>query len=433
MKWKQAGWLVIGVSLLIGCARHAAAQVIDAYFPAFVGSLSGNTVLSRPHPEDQNLGVRLGSFVLQPRLTESIGYDSNLDGVPNGHGSPVIESQASTGIASDWSRNSLDAYFGVDDRRYPSRSIQNETDWTASLGGSHQIGNDQLFGSYNHLELTERPGDLGATDITRALPFSVDDIRLGYTIGDVGRFSFTPDVNFRGLGFSSSLLTNGAPDSQRDRDILQAELTSRYEFSPQRDLLVVLRGTQIDYTKTPVGSISGNSNGVSLLTGLDYAATGVFRYRFLVGYQIRDYVNRQVSNLSAPTVEASVMWFPSGLTAVTATARRDIEDAADESLAGFTYTSGRLSVEHEYRRNLLLNGYVEVQHGDFRATGRQLANTPFAQSASTQNVYQVGAGATWLISSNLRASLQGGIADRSGAGAGSYRENSASLSLTFVI
>ena len=83
-----------------------------------------------------------------------------------------------------------------------------------------------------------------------------------------------------------------------------------------------------------MGSRNANSNGGAILTGLDYPAPGSnFRFRVLAGIQTRVYVSSAYSNLTAPIVEASVIWTPTRLTTLTLLARRDIEDAADETIA----------------------------------------------------------------------------------------------------
>jgi len=197
--------------------------------------------------------------------------------------------------------------------------------------------------------------------------------------------------------------------------------------------VLVLRGTEIDYNSLPAGTPSPNSIGGTVLAGLDYAAAGVFRYRILVGYQLRSYASRDIASLSAPTVEASVIWTPTRLTTVTGTLRNDIEDAADQSITGFTYTAARLSVDHELRRNILLNAFGDIQHGAFPSTSAALASTVLAQSASTQNVYDGGLGVTLLLNRNMRLSARYILGDHSsgGAGGGAYLENTAIVSFEF--
>ena len=57
------------------------------------------------------------------------------------------------------------------------------------------------------------------------------------------------------------------------------------------------------------------------------------------------------------------------MTTVTATLTRSMEDAAQETVAGYTYTSARLVVDHEYLRNVLLQASVGVQRADFLQGG----------------------------------------------------------------
>jgi hypothetical protein len=422
---------VIGV---IGAAlggHGAAAQVIDAYLPPIGGGMD-SMVLGRPQPLYASPGVNLGSFVIRPLLRETFGYDSNPQAITGGRGSPLIEDQAAISANSNWVRNSLAANLSVDKVNYTTLPIQNATNWTAAVAGTYDIGSDKLFASFAHQSMSERPGQIGAVNLTQPLAYTVDDYRLGYNFNTAGRFSLSPDVDYSTYSFGSSA---GSTATLIDnRAVLQEELVSRYEFSTLRYAVLVLRGTEISYNSLPAGTPSPNSIGGTVLAGLDYAAAGVFRYRILVGYQVRKYASRDISSLSAPTVEASVIWTPTRLTTVTATLRNDIQDAADQSITGFTYTAGRLSVDHELRRNVLLNAFGDIQHGAFPSTKAALANTALAQNAGSQNTYAGGVGVTVLLNRNVRLSARYVLSEHSASGVGAtgaYSDNTAIVSFEF--
>ena len=81
------------------------------------------------------------------------------------------------------------------------------------------------------------------------------------------------------------------------------------------------------------------------------------------------------------------------MTTVRATAARGIEDAAQTGLSSYTSSSARLTVDHEYLRNVLLSASATVRHAPFNQTGgRQLG-------------VALGVGATWLVNRYARLSL----------------------------
>jgi hypothetical protein len=428
----RAAMMAVLVASLAALGGHgAAAQVIDSYLPPIGGGFD-SMVMGRPQPLYDTSGVNLGSFVIRPLLRETFGYDSNPQAVTGGRGSPLIEDQAAVSATSNWVRNSLVANLGVDQVNYSALPIQNGTSWTAGLAGTYDIGSDKLFASYSHQSLTERPGQIGAVNLTQPLAYIVDDYRLGYNFNTAGRISLSPDIEYRSYTYGTS--AGEASILVDNRTVLQEELVSRYEFSPQRYAVLLLRGTEIDYASLGAGTPTPNSVGATVLAGLDYSAAGVFRYRVLVGYQLRRYASRDIASLSAPTIEASVIWTPTRLTTVTATLRNDIQDAADQSITGFTYTAGRLSVDHELRRNVLLNAFGDIQHGAYPSTSAALAGTLLAQGASKQTIYDGGLGVTVLLNRNVRLSARYVLGDHVSSGAGpigSYLESIALVSLEF--
>ena len=90
------------------------------------------------------------------------------------------------------------------------------------------------------------------------------------------------------------------------------------------------------------------------------------------------------------------------MTTITAALTRSMEDAAQETVAGYTYTSARLVMDHEYLSNVLLQASVGVQRADF------------LQGGGHQTGFSAGAGATWLINRHLRLSATYDFTDQRG-------------------
>ena len=129
----------------------------------------------------------------------------------------------------------------------------------------------------------------------------------------------------------------------------------------------------------------------------------MFRYRALVGYEIREFHSASYQTHAAPVAEANVIWQPTGLTTVTGKAVRSIEDTSDPTISGYDYTSARIQVDHEYARNILLNGYVGLQRADY------------LQINAGETLYGAGVGATWLFNRNVRLSATYDVTKREGS------------------
>jgi hypothetical protein len=289
--------------------------MLDQYFQQGVpgtGNTLGTTVLSRARPEYDPLGIRVGDFIVRPEVDESVGYNSNVIGQTPAKGSPVIVTDATLRVGSDWARNSLGGSFNVTNTQVPGLSTQNNTAWNVAVGGSYDIGRDTVTLDATHqyafilpygidVVSFNRPGILYFTPI----PYSLNDVRGSYT-AVFGRFSVTPGFDFTNVtyggtsyfgldGFVPPPPVNGAvlgsPTSLSylNHNVYQGSITARYEYAPLRDFLVVVNGARIDYTSATAGAFGPSRSGeeANFLVGLDYTANGVWRYRVLAGVRGR--------------------------------------------------------------------------------------------------------------------------------------------------
>ncbi|MGI4955796.1 MAG: outer membrane beta-barrel protein [Janthinobacterium lividum] len=381
--------------MLGACTGSAAAsaQNLEQYFPAGVpgyGNNPGVTVLSRSREEYVTSGIRVGGIILRPDAQQEIGYNDNVIGTTQAAGSPLVETRASLHADTDWARNSLSASVDVDNQVYTSLRNENLTNWSASMAGRYDLGRDSASLSYTHFNLNQSPSGINSYGLGTPIPFSVEDVRVSYT-APFGRFSLSPNFEATTYRFGSGIVSGNLVDQGfRNRVTLQGGVTARYELSTGRNLLVVVNDYTNNYTSTPTGQPTRDNTGVEALAGLEYSANGVFRYRILAGFENHVYRNSAYRSRNVPVAQGSVVWTPTGLTTVTATALRRIEESNDDTTGGFTFNTGQVVVDHEYLRNILLQGSGGVQYAQYE------------QGGGTQTIYTAGAGATWLINRNMR-------------------------------
>jgi hypothetical protein len=381
---------VCALGTLYAPPAHAQTQapLLDQYIAPTGGGGFPNA-LNRYQPEYASSGIHVGNFVIRPSLNETVGYDSNVFATPSAHGSPTIETNASLSASADWSDNDrLQAALSVDDTRYVSQSAFSNTNWSATIGGTHGFGRDVGTATYSHQALTFLPAGLDVPQLSVALPYTVDDVQFGYRI-NLARSYILPALEVTSYSLGNS--TANYSQASFNRVAVSPTLTLGYELAPQRDVVVVLRDTNASYTaQTTPGVAKQNYNDVELLGGLDYGATGVIRFRFLVGYELRSFQSAQYKNVSSPIVEASTIWTPTGQTAVTATASRNIQASANGAASSYTQNYVQLRVDHEYLPNLLLRADAGVYF------------TNYSTGGGNQTFYTIGAGATYLLNRNIR-------------------------------
>ena len=186
----------------------------------------------------------------------------------------------------------------------------------------------------------------------------------------------------------------GVPTSQayRDRVVVQGGVTVHYELAPLRTVVFVARAIGQDYTQTPPGQASPNSTSYQVLAGIDYDDDGVWRWRLLIGGEAREFASKLYPQQNNLIAEAGVGWSPSGMTTLNATISRETGDAAQEGVSGLTYTTARLTIDHEYFRDLLFRASLGLQRADFFQGGYQVGMT-------------AGVGVTWVMNRSARLSF----------------------------
>lgn len=421
--WK--GWQAarIGALLLCLAAMPAQAQLADRYFPAGVpgfGAAAGVTVLSCARQAYEPTGVRLGGVVVRPTLSTGVGFTSNALGQRGGRGSALVQTSASLLAGTGWGRHAVGGFVSFDDQRLPSASAQSAIAWTAALGGTAEFGQDRLVLGAAHLDLFQTARALDGLPIDRPGRFRVNNARASYA-WLAGRLTVTPGLSLSDTRYDDVFVAGRrVVQRYRDRTAIESNLTLRWELAPLRDLVLDLRGVGFSHASREPGQPSRDATTVALLGGIDYATDAVWRLRALAGLQRRAFADPTLSPVTGPMAEASLIWTPSGLTTVTATLSRRIEDAAELSAVSYTFTGARLAVDHELYRNLLLAGSLDLQQAEYQQRGGR------------DRLVGLGLGATWLIDRRLRASATWDWTTRHGPGS-TVEEGVALLRLRFAM
>ncbi len=389
---KSRTCLLLACGIVTGLAGSSAwAQSLDQFISPFIGGVgneAGVTVLSRQRTDYESGGIRSGSFIIRPLLIESAGYQSNVLGTSRPRGSPVLETNGSLEVTSDVSRVGLTAALTVDDVRYFDQPRQSYTNWTARIGGSYEIGRDVASLQYSHLKLTQTLRDLDVPEgLQESLSYDIDAARLSYR-ANFSRLFLTPALDVAKYTFGSGSTTNNVRQDFRNRVLVTPSIAVGYELAPRRNAIFVVRDSIASYSNQVAGQPKRDYNDFTVLAGFDYDATGLVRFRALVGYEVRTFNSSAFKTIQAPVAEASAIWTPTGLTTVTGSVIRRIQDSADESTSGYTETSARLRVDHEYLRNVLLQANAGVYYNEYNGGGNQ-------------TLYTIGAGATYLLNRNM--------------------------------
>ena len=185
----------------------------------------------------------------------------------------------------------------------------------------------------------------------------------------------------------------GYDQSYRNRVILTPGVIATYEFATRRSVVFVVKNSTGFFSIGTSFFPKRNFNDMSVLGGLDYDLNGLFRLRALAGYESRSFSSNTYQTISSPVAELSLIYIPTGLTTVTGTVNRRIQDSSDETTAATTSLLANLRVDHELRRNVLLTASIGILQNNY------------GLKSESQSQYTANFGATYLL--NRYSALSG--------------------------
>jgi hypothetical protein len=373
-------------------------------------------VLNRPRTALDPLGIPVGGFLAYGQLAYTGAYDSNVFATPIDTRADYISIiSPKAAILSNWTRHALNLSAGADIGRYMEYSKQNFNDWRVTADGRLDVTSDiQVFGGgdFAHLHtLRTSPDDSGGlepTQYTSASAFARYRHRLG-------RFSFTPQATFKRLDYDDTpairdgMLVDIDQDF-RDRDEYTIELRGGYEIIPEsNELFVRVRGNDRDYDESRVIPLSESlgfpieidrsSHGYEVVAGLDLDLGGIMFGEIFAGYRGQSYKS-PLPDIDTPTFGVTIDWNVTRLTTVNFKVERDINEATQDFYSGYIATIASLTIDHELRRDLLLNATFRVADNDYQGI-----STPIGKAKRDDTIYGAVVGAKYLLNRHLYASI----------------------------
>ncbi|KQN90993.1 hypothetical protein ASE95_12040 [Sphingomonas sp. Leaf231] len=427
-----APWLLTAGTLLIAAltvgAPTAHAQVsravLDTGIPFDLPQTDRVTVLQRPHPEIDPLGVRAGAFLVFPQVDVSANATSNVFGATNDAVSDAYAIVAPRLDArSTWSRHQLLGHVRGNFRRFLDYSIKNEDGYDVGIESRLDIvGESNLRAAVNadRIYINQLSGDFPRF-AAASVPLDRQVASLRGTYG-LNRLQLMGDVNVTRLDYSDTRALDGTMIDQDYLDRTATRLTARaeYNISPVTSLFVQGVYTLHDY-KVVNFDFDRSGDELRVVGGAAFDVTPLIRTRLGVGYLTRHYDTAGVSTLSGLAFDAQVDYLVTQLTTISVSARRDVRDAIVQGSPGYTASRLAAEIDHELLRSLILVGRVDLERDDFSRIDRD------------DTLFHVGASAVYTLNRSmvLTPSIDYSNRDSGGAQLGQrFNEVRAGLSLT---
>jgi hypothetical protein len=381
----------------------------------------GQTVTSRPRPEFNPTGLRLGDFFWFPSAELDESYNSNIFATTTSPTYDLITAfQPSFDLLSNFPRNALNLHGSSALQVYADHPAQNTQTGSISVEGrldataeSSLYGNAQVAHQYISYGSPNSPGNI-------AQPVTYWDYtaRAGYMQGG-RRLSYGVDVGVAAAQYNAAQLVGGGvlPQSSQDAAIYDAAVNASYEIVP--DYLGYIRVGGSLYDSWHV--VSSNSTTTRVNLGLQILPRHLIYGQVYIGYLAQNSAMSGVSSISVPDYGGRLVWNVTPLTTLTFAGLRTFNtgNVSSPTMAvpgpagtGYLASTFTVNADHELLRNLLLNLNAHFENDSFQGITR------------TDNVFTAGGGLTYLINRNLFLGGSFSYYQRSSTAAGSsYSQN----------
>lgn len=365
----------------------------------------GETVTSRPRPQYDPLGVRMGSFVLFPGVGVEEQYESNIYATPNNTDDDFITRvMPNLRLRSDWNNHLLQLEAGGDLGFYEDHTKEDFQDYHVGANGRVDIRRStQLYlgSSFQHLhesrENPDSPGPNVADEPTQLNVYSANS-SLRH---EFGRINATLGGSIDRLSFEDPDAVGGGTVNEHDRDrfVYGSTLRVGYQIVPEYEAFIRGSYNKREYDGKENG-VDRDSQGFGVAVGMSVDFGGLIFGDFFGGYRYQDYKDPTLDSFGGFGGGANITWNVTKLTTITGLLSGDIEETTEAGASGRLVTTGQIGVDHELLRNLILGANVNLTRDDYEGIDR------------TDWIYGGSANATYLINRYLRAGLEYNFRER---------------------
>ena len=320
-------------------------------------------------------GVRMGSFIIYPSITETAVYDSNIFGEAE---NPTADWRFITTptltIQSDLPRHAFDMTVFGRFMNFAESTDQNYANFGGSARGALHIDHAHTLSiamgaKRDHEERTAITASQAAAE---AVPVDQFRASIGLT-RDAGRLYGTLSASAEKLDFHSVPAIGGGVLNQdyRDQELYAAQLRAGYRISPGFDLVAKVRGIlQYNEPEAP-GLGDRDSTGYEVSAGLAFETDPLVRWRVLGGYGVRNFDRAGLASIATSLLEAQAQWLATHRLTLSANASRKIDDELGANDNGRIESTGNLVADYEIRHDLFASAHVGFTRADFIGSTRE--------------------------------------------------------------
>jgi hypothetical protein len=408
MKKRRASFCRVAVGAAFGLfvlVGSASAQIVpnpEAAIP------ERQSVLQRDRPDYQPLGLPLGSFYILPSIDVIEAWNSNIFATPTQDiGDFVTTIQPAVTVASDWNNNALNIVLGDQTNIYATHPTENVNNLTGAIAGRLDVQSGVYFTGGGGAQLLHEDRASPNAAIAGLYPteYHVIDGNAGF-VHDTGVLGFRFNTAVDAYSYNNNVTNTGTPILESTRDNIQYLAIPRltYEIVPGYHAFIQTPVNERQYvahsdTGLPGGfyrSSHGYEGDVGTAVNLGSALNG----EVFLGYLRQEYEDHRLSTAQGPGGGASILWNITELTSLRFAASRTVQETDIDPASSMLETSGKIALEHELLRNVLLT-----------ASGTYF-NDLFVGTTRSDNNYNASLGARYLLNRNYSLELDAAYSHR---------------------
>lgn len=380
----------------------------DDVTPADIGEdgayLSTGRRTERLNPRETNLGnvrsefddpyeptgIRLGTFVLKPSISQGIGYEKTKSGDTSS--SRTFSQTGLKGtLTSDWSRHQLTVEGEGIYQRNISGTGETEPKIDVNADLRLDLSDDtiaDITGGYNfERESSSDPNAVNGASVQSG----VHTFTAGAKVQrDFGLIRGTLGAELEREVYGAAELGNGDELDLSDRNNTEGTLTGRVGFELSPALIPYLEASvgrsYYDNEQDALG-YERSASTIGGRAGVEVDLGEKLRGDLGIGYKRATFDDSRLAALEGITVDGAVFWSPQRGTDLRLGLATNLEPSTTAGQSGYVEYIATADLTHELRDNLVARLSGSYTWRDFSASA----------GLADQDVYLAGAGLTWDI------------------------------------
>ena len=329
------------------------------------------SVHERAAEEHMPLGIHTGGFLMLPRLDLGVEFNDNIYAAATGETEDTIFTVApSVEFDSQWSVHRLNLYAGLTSRTFMDASDDNVVDWRVGAAGQLDVRRDAAITGHLFTGRATEPRNAasGPANLREPIEYDYRDVGAAFA-HNFNRIRASLGFELDNYDYKDGQIIGGPVFDQdfRDRDELDVIARLDYAISPDTALFGSVTHRTRDYD---LNLPDRDSEGWRYLVGANFDLSAKVRGEIGVGYSNTSFDSPAFQDVDGFAANARVEWFPTQITTVTVSGLRDTLESDVGGASSITRSGGSVRVDHELRRDIVLNGEIEYDQDDYQSVDR---------------------------------------------------------------